>query len=93
MMTKLMMLGPLLMGVVGLAAIKALIFSVVSITISKIMILKKLKSMMGQKGGHGGGHDSGGGGWSSGSGSSGGGYDRSLTGEVGQYLAYRAYAS
>ncbi|XP_075210980.1 uncharacterized protein LOC142318291 [Lycorma delicatula] len=94
MMTKLMMLAPILMGVVGLAAIKALIFSVASITISKIMILKKLKAMMGQKGGHGGGHDiGGGGGWSSGGGSSSGGYDRSFDEPDGHLLAYRSYKS
>ncbi|XP_022194058.2 uncharacterized protein LOC111051804 [Nilaparvata lugens] len=93
MMTKLIMIAPILMGVMGLAAIKALIFSVMSITISKIMLLKKLKAMMGNKGGHGGGHDSGSsGGWSSGGGgSSGGGWDRSL--DDGHPLAYRGYVS
>ncbi|RZF49153.1 hypothetical protein LSTR_LSTR008439 [Laodelphax striatellus] len=94
MMTKLIMIAPILMGVIGLAAIKAIIFSVASITISKIMLLKKLKAMMNNKGGHGGGHDSGGsfGGLSSGSGgSSGGGWDRSL--DDSHSLAYRGYVS
>ncbi|XP_054275153.1 uncharacterized protein LOC128994551 [Macrosteles quadrilineatus] len=87
MMGKAAMLGPLIMGISSLAAIKALIFSTMALTISKIMILKKLKMMMSKGGssgwsssgsGGGGGWPSsgsgGGGGWSSGGGGGGGGW-------------------
>ncbi|XP_073970648.1 uncharacterized protein [Rhodnius prolixus] len=88
---KVMMLGPMMLGLTKLAAIKALILSFISLTISKIIILKKLKSQKGGGGGGGGWSSGGGGGggagWSSGGGggggggwqSSGGGWDRSFS--------------
>ncbi|KAK6618834.1 hypothetical protein RUM43_013225 [Polyplax serrata] len=99
---KLMMLGPLILGMAGLMAIKALIASVISLTISKIMIIKKLMKNKGAGGGHGGGgwdSSSGGGGgpWASGGG---GGWDRRSIYERNQDnswdasdLAYRAYST
>ncbi|XP_014249970.1 uncharacterized protein LOC106666931 [Cimex lectularius] len=90
---KFMMLAPLLLGLTKLAAIKALVMAFVSLTISKIIILKKLKSQKGgggwSSGGGGGGWSSGGGGggWSSGGGG-GGGWDRSFSSHE---LAYKSH--
>ncbi|EEB10220.1 conserved hypothetical protein [Pediculus humanus corporis] len=101
---KMMMLGPLILGMAGLMAIKALIASVISLTISKIMIIKKLMKNKGAGGGHGGGGwdsgSSGGGPWASGGGS-GGGWDRrsiyDKNDETNTWdasdLAYRAYST
>ncbi|KAK9501344.1 hypothetical protein O3M35_012080 [Rhynocoris fuscipes] len=99
---KAMMIGPILLGLTKLAAIKALILSFVSLTISKIMILKKLQKQK-ASGGGGGGWSSGGGGgggWSSGGGSSGGGgwqssgggWDRSLSNHDLAYNGYLAHS-
>lgn len=62
---KLSMMGPLMLGVIGLKAMKALILATMSITISKMMMMGKshLSGIMG-------GHDSGSGG--------GGGWDRTI---------------
>ncbi|KAF6209702.1 hypothetical protein GE061_015451 [Apolygus lucorum] len=87
--SKMMMMIPLMMGLTKMMAVKALIMGVISLTISKIMILKKLKSKQGgggssgwSSGGNSGGWSSGGGGsgggWSSGGGG-GGGWDRSFS--------------
>lgn len=105
MMGKAAMFGPIIMGLASMAAIKALIFSTMAITISKMMILKKLKMMMSKGdssgwsptgGGSGwspGGSGSSSGGWSTGSGgggwSSGGGSDRSYNVHQIAYKAYR----
>ncbi|BES96422.1 Protein of unknown function (DUF1676) [Nesidiocoris tenuis] len=98
---KMMMLGPLMMGMTKLLAMKALIMAAISLTISKIMILKKLKMKQSSSssgwssggGGGGGGWSSGGGGssggWSSGGGGGGGGgWDRSFPAHD---LAYRGH--
>lgn len=55
MCAKLSMMGPLAMVMIGAKALKALLLAVVSLTISKLMLLKKLKG-----GGGGGGHSYGG---------------------------------
>ncbi|KAG8328163.1 hypothetical protein J6590_000819 [Homalodisca vitripennis] len=106
MMGKAAMFGPIIMGISSLAAIKALIFSTMALTISKIIILKKLKMMMGKggmsgwpsSGGGGGGWPSsgggGGGGWSSGGGGGGGGWSSGGGGDRSldaHSLAYQAY--
>ncbi|VVC41611.1 Protein of unknown function DUF1676 [Cinara cedri] len=65
MCAKLSLMGPLAMMMIGVKALKALMLAVVSLTISKLMLLKKFKG----SGGNGGGGWSGGGGggWSGGS--------------------------
>lgn len=52
---KLSMMGPMMLGMIGLKAMKALIFAVISLTISKMMMLGKsnLSAMLGD-GGSGG---------------------------------------
>lgn len=40
---KLSMMGPMLMMLIGLKALKALLMATVALTISKLMLLKKLK--------------------------------------------------
>lgn len=54
MCAKLSMMGPLAMVMVGAKALKALMLAVASLTISKLMLLKKFKG-----GGGGGGYTSG----------------------------------
>lgn len=56
---KLSMMGPLMLGLIGLKAMKALIFAVISLTISKMMLLSKtnLKGMLGHDSGSHGGWD------------------------------------
>lgn len=53
-------MGPLTMMMIGVKALKALILAVVSLTVSKLMLLKKFN-------GGGGGWSSGGGSWMDGS--------------------------
>ncbi|CAH0770575.1 unnamed protein product [Bemisia tabaci] len=82
---KMAMMGPLMMGLIGLKAVKALILSAVSLTISKILLLKKLKG--------GGGGGGGGGGWKEAGGdSSGQGWDRSIESSYAHKTAFSAYA-
>ncbi|XP_003246181.1 uncharacterized protein LOC100572866 [Acyrthosiphon pisum] len=59
MCAKLSLMGPLAMVMIGVKALKALLMAVVSLTISKLMLLKKFKG--------GGGGGGGGGGYGSGS--------------------------
>jgi len=56
MCAKLSLMGPLAMVMIGAKALKALLLAVVSLTISKLMLLKKFK---GGGGGGGGGYGSG----------------------------------
>lgn len=54
MCAKLTLMGPLAMVMIGAKALKALLLAVVSLTISKLMLLKKFKGGGGGGGGHGG---------------------------------------
>ncbi|KAI5715101.1 hypothetical protein M8J77_010535 [Diaphorina citri] len=80
---KLSMMGPMLMGLIGLKALKALILAVISLTISKMMLLKKLRW---GNNGFGGGAVSNS--YTAESGTSGTGWDRSLEAHN---LAYNSY--
>lgn len=59
MCAKLSMMGPLAMVMVGAKALKALMLAVASLTISKLMLLKKFKGGGGGGGGGSGGYTSG----------------------------------
>ncbi|KAL0277502.1 UNVERIFIED_CONTAM: hypothetical protein PYX00_004754 [Menopon gallinae] len=102
--TKLMLMGPMMMGMAGLMSMKSIMMSLIALMISKVMLIKKLMMMKnkGGNGGGGGGWDNGGGGgggpWSSGGGSGGGGgggWDRRNMQDRwdASNLAYRAYST
>jgi len=55
MCAKLSLMGPLAMVMIGAKALKALLMAVVSLTISKLMLLKKFKGGGGGGGGYGSG--------------------------------------
>lgn len=78
MCAKLSLMGPLAMVMVGVKALKALMLAVVSLTISKLMLLKKFK------GGGGGGSA----GWSGGGG--GGGWSGASSGHIVQAADWSA---
>ncbi|KAL1449928.1 hypothetical protein WDU94_002397 [Cyamophila willieti] len=79
---KLSMMGPMLMALIGMKALKALILAVISLTISKLMLLKKMR------GGGFGGNGGVGLGYTDASSASGSGWDRSLESHN---LAYNSY--
>lgn len=66
-------MAPLLLGMVGLKAMKALVFSIMALTIHKMMFLQKFDFSSLLSSGHGGGH-----GGSSSGGGHGSGWDRNI---------------